>query len=348
MEEKKEQVEQTETVNTQPEEVKPEDTNSNNTEAKPEEKQPEVQAPTALDAQVIGELEKEKQKGVFGLIVFFAILLGVTFGLPSIKEYIDNRNAPTQNSSMTSSNEVSSTENVPAEEELVYYEINPKGADIPFNDFKIKSLNKESSDDFYLTFSILNEGKSNADLNDGYFIDLYTSEKTLLERVKLVGEKVILSNETLDIKLPISENSYTNANLITISKKTAEDYPEVTLNNVENDLNVLACTNEGRNIKYYFKDDKLLKISDIYEYTNEDATLYNDTLKEYTSEAASLNNNTGVSSNIVDTTTAFTMNTQIDLEKANVKNLNSHYYYAKDTNSKTIKFEMEAMRFTCN
>ena len=307
----------------------------------PEEKK--VETPN-MQAQVIGELEKEKQKGVFGLIVFFIILIGVTFGLPYIKSYLDNRNAPVEQSV----NEPTQNDNeqIPEEEEIVYYEIDPANTTFTFNDLKFSEINKESSDDFYLNLTVENQGKTVVDLNKGYFLEMYTAEKTLIERVKIVSSKNISVGEKLNLKLLISENAYNNASLITIDEKTADDYPEVTLSNVENDMNVLTCTDKNSSLKYYFNKDKLQTINDIYEYTNSDVNTFNETLREYTTKAASLNNNEGVSSNIVSTPNSFTMNTQIDLV-ADVSNLSANYF-AKDTTPDVVKFEMEAMRFSCN
>lgn len=298
-----------------------------------------------MQAQVIGELETEKQKGVFGLIVFFIILIGVTFGLPYIKSYLDNRNAPVEQPV----NEPTQNDNeqIPEEEEIVYYEIDPANTTFTFNDLKFSEINKESSDDFYLNLTVENQGKTVVDLNKGYFLELYTAEKTLIERVKIVSSKNISVGEKLNLKLLISENAYNNATLITIDEKTADDYPEVTLSNVENDMNVLTCTDKNSSLKYYFNKDKLQTINDIYEYTNSDVNTFNETLREYTTKAASLNNNEGVSSNIVSTPNSFTMNTQIDLTTANISNLSANYF-AKDTTPDVVKFEMEATRFSCN
>lgn len=322
--------------------------NNNDKVEKPESventEEKKVETPN-MQAQVIGELETEKQKGVFGLIVFFVILIGVTFGLPYIKSYLDNRNAPVEQPV----NEPTQNDNeqIPEDEEIVYYEIDPANTTFTFNDLKFSEINKESSDDFYLNLTVENQGKTVIDLNKGYFLELYTTEKTLIERVKIVSSKNISAGEKLNLKLLFSENAYNNASLITIDEKTADDYPEVTLSNVENDMNVLTCTDKNSSLKYYFNKNKLQTINDIYEYTNSDVNIFNETLREYTNKAASLNNNEGVSSNIVSTQNTFTMNTQIDLTTANVSNLSANYF-AKDTTPDVVKFEMDAMRFSCN
>ena len=325
-----------------------EEKKENNTPVEQETKETVKSETTPIQqqqAQVIGEIPKEKQKGVFGLIVFFAILFGVTFGLPYIKDYIDAKNTPTINGKEET--EENNNQQQAPEEELVYYEID-QNTDFTFNNLKFRNFSKETSDDFYLNLTVENASNNQVDLNDNYYLELYNSEKTLLERVKIISNKTLSNNESLDLKLLISENSYNNAVNFTIGQKEEADYPEVELSATEDDYNVLTCNDKTRNIKYYFKEESLEKISDVFEYSNSDANAYNENLRKYMNEAASLSNVEGISSDIVDTSSSFTMNTQVDLSKVNKNNLPSNYYFAKATNPKVVKFEMSAMRYTCN
>ena len=299
-----------------------------------------------MQAQEIGVLQKEKQKGLFGVIVFFAILIGVTVGLPNIQKYIEEKNNPVVENNQNEDKD-KNKEDLNSEEELVYYEIDNNSEFTFNNNLKFNNLSKESAEDYYLSVTIQNISNNTINLNNDYYFELFNGEKTLLERVKLVSDKSLGSNQSVILKLLINEDSYKNATLLTIDNKTEEDYQEVILSAKENDYDVLACSNNERNIKYYFKDNKLAKISDIIEYENEDENLYNEKVKEYTLQASNLNNIEGVSSNLIDTTTAFTMNTQIDLTIANVKDLNSSYYFVKDTDPKVVKFELEAQRYLC-
>ncbi len=301
----------------------------------------------SMEAQEIGVLEKEKQKGSLGVIIFFFILIGVTIGLPYIKDYLETKKTT---SIQENEEKVEEKENIktPKEaEELVYYEIDNNTEFTFANSLKFTNLSKESSDDYYLLVTITNLSNKTINLNQNYYFELYNVDQTLIERVKIVSDKALDNNQNINLKLLISESSYNNAVNLTISQKTEEDYQEVTLNNQENDYDVLACVNKERNLKYYFKDNKLDKISDIIEYENNNAQNYNDILKKYTTEASNLNNIKGISSNLVDTTTSFTMNTQIDLKEADISTLNNKNYYSLNTNPKVVKFELEAQRYIC-
>ena len=298
-----------------------------------------------LQPQVIGEIAQEKQKGAFWVIIFFGLLIGFTFGLPYLREYLENKKAPVNNI-VNKNKENKEKEQEEKKDEQVYYEVD-QNVTFAFEDLRFNNISKEYSDDYYLLFDLTNTKDETYNFDENYYIELYTAEKTLLERAKLVSDAKAMNNQALRIKLPISENSYNNVILISIVKKTLKDYPEVVLNSKQDDYNVLTCDNSNNQISYYFKEDKLVKISDVYNYTLVDINSYNEILKTKQNLAASYNNVVGVSSNITDSNSSFTMNTQIDLETANINNLNNKYYYKKNTVSKTVKFEMEAMRYTC-
>ena len=298
-----------------------------------------------MEAQVIGDIKEDKQKGVIGLIIIFVLLIGFTFGLPEITKYYKEKTETSKEyNEITESKEQNTidAEVLP----LVYYEID-LNTEFSVDKLKFSGLIKEQTDDYYLRLNVLNRSNKSFEYDEKYYIELYNAEKTLLERVKLISKQSILPNNSLTIDLPINVNSYTNATLITISTKTEIDYQEVNLNTKEEDYEILTCNNGNRNIFYYFKEEKLAKITDIFEYSNTNEQIFDSVLKTYTSQAAKYNNIEGVSSNIVDTNLSFTMNTEIDLSKANLDALNSFYYFNKNTLPKVVKFEMESMRYSC-
>lgn len=299
-----------------------------------------------MTPQIIGELPTEKQGSVIWVFIFFALLCGFTFGLPYLREYVESKKSvPVSSDTKEKSKE--KTDITEAEKDIVYYEID-QNVTFVFNNLRFNNLVKESTDDYYFVFSMTNESDNIFDFSKNYYVEFYTADKTLLERSKIVGDQSITNNQEAVIKLQINENTYNNASLIAVVEKSEDDYPEVTLNKKDNDYDILVCTNKNNEITYFFKEDKLEKITDIYNYTNVDVNSYNAVLSSYQNLAASYNNVEGVVSNITDTNQSFTMNTQIDLATANVDNLKNKHYFKKNANSKKVKFEMEAMRYTCS
>lgn len=317
----------------------------NNNDSQTPEKTDSQTVASNVEAQVIGEIATEKQKGVFGVIVFFFILIGFTIGLPYLSDYINKKNVLVDEKT---TNDENSKENINNEEvkEQVYYEIDNNTV-FTIDNLGFNNFSKENSDDFYLNVTLTNKDNKEFSFSANYYLELYNNDKTLLERVKLINSKNLASNESVDLKLSINENTFNNASLLTVVQKSTDDYPEVNLVNTEDDYKILSCNNTNENIVYYFTDNKLIKISDAYNYSNTDASTYNNNLKIYQDQTAKYNNFEGVTSSIADTSYSFTINTQIDLDKANIEQLESYYYFKKDTDPKIVKFEMEAQRFTC-
>lgn len=310
--------------------------------------EPKVEVPknSDLQAQVIGELPQEKQKGAFWVLIFFGLLIGFVVGLPYLQDYLKEKNKPVEVVE-PNKEENKTDEKTGKAVEQTYYELNSEEP-LKFNDLSISKVNKEQTDDYYLTLSVTNTAKETYNFDKNYYVELYNKDKTLLERTKLISDQPAMNNQELNIKLLISENSYNNVELISLVEKTEEDYPEVSLKTKEEEMDVLTCTNKNSSIKYYFTESKLTKIVDVYNYSGSDAASYNEVLKTYQNLAATYNNVEGVSSNITDTNLSFTMNTQIDLTKANIDSLKNKNYYKKDIAPKAIKFEMEAMRYSCS
>lgn len=302
-----------------------------------------------LEPKIIGELPVEQQKGIFWIFLFFGILIAVVIGLPYITDYLEaKKNVPEQPQevveNVTSENE---TEEIPT---VIYREID-LNTTFGVDELRFTELSKEIVDDeYYLKMKITNNGSKYDFVEPKYFIELFTQDKTLVERVKLVNDITIENNQSVSISLLISEEAYNNASLLIVQTKQIEDYPEVEISKNVDDKKLLVCTNKYNTISYYFsQDNKLVEINDIYNYsmTIGQEEKYNEELNIYQNRVASLSNNEGVTSSIVDTDSSFTVNTVIDLEKADISKLNSFYYFAKDTEAKTVKFEMESMRYTC-
>lgn len=303
-----------------------------------------------MQSQIIGELPVEQQKGIFWMFLFFGILIGLVFGLPYITDYIEEKNEQKNKEQEVVPQEKSEAQ-PEATPEVIYREIDMNTV-FSIDELQFKQLSKEIVEgEYYLKLTITNNGKITYNFDQPkYFIELFNQDKTLIERSKLISDSSIASGETVDITLLISENAYNNSTLITVVQKDVKDYPEYELSKNIDDKKLMVCTNNNSSISYYFdQKNRLIEINDIYNYNLIDGQieLYNDRLNAYQNKSAELKNNEGVTSAIADTDSSFTVNTQIDLSKANINNLKDNHYFAKDTEPKVVKFEMESMRYTC-
>ena len=303
-----------------------------------------------LEPQVIGQLPVEKQKSSFWLFIFFGILIGVVFGLPYINDYIESKTAVKEDDNTNIEDQPNSESNLEDVEDVIYREID-KNTIFNVETLRFNEISKEFTDDYYLNMNVTNNANETFDFdNSNYFVELYTADKTLLERVKLTNSENIASGQTVNVKLLISENSYNNATLLTVSLKEETDYPEVELTKSLDDKKMLACTSQNNTITYYFdSNNELIEITDILNYPLETGkeNEYAEAINQYTNNVASLNNIEGVSSSLAQSDYSFTVNTQIDLETVNFSKLDNKYYFAKGTLPKVVVFEMESMRYSC-
>lgn len=180
---------------------------------------------------------------------------------------------------------------------------------------------------------------------DNYFVELYTEENTLLERILLKGVQ-IQKNREESFGFSISDTSAKNVKKIKLISKTIDDYPNIILEKNNNQEEVLFCSKEYENLTYTFQNEKLLRIEHVLNYTNQ-VHDYPTLFSKWKIETERLNNISGIQSIFVNAGSGFAVNTKLDLKSTNVENANQIYYYRYDTLAKVVKFEMEARGFRC-
>ena len=299
-----------------------------------------------LQAVEIAHVKEDKPLNPIMLVLFFAILIGFVFGLPYIEDWVNKLKGneviePTPDPTPQPDPD-------PGEaEDTTTYAIdtaNFRKGDLIFSNFYVTSTG-----DFMVKFKISTDVDKEINLDEfNYYLEMYSSEKTLLERIKLTGNHVIKKDSTTIVEYNIKQNTFNNTRQVRVALKQTSDYPEVTLNKNEAGNQILTCSDGDHKLIYTFTDNKLNQIDDSNTYnrsTNNDE--YTNTLNTKRSEVASLNNKEGVSSTLVETTTGFIINTVVSTSTADIAALSKEYYFINDTLAKAIKFEMEAMRYSC-
>ena len=229
-------------------------------------------------------------------------------------------------------------------EKVVVYDMSDT-LEFTYNNIKFSGFKVSSN---YLVFSVENTTDELLDLSTNkYYIETYSTDNTLLER-HIFNSYKINPTATLTQSIALRDSEIDKVSKIAIINRTQKDYPDVTLQvNSENEY-PLTCSNNTESIVYtYDKDNKLLRIKDIVKFDNDGTTSYSNNLIIYQSKAASYNNKEGVSSSLVEISTGFNVTTEIDLTKANTKDLNNDYYYDKSNAPKVVKYEMESRGFSC-
>lgn len=295
-----------------------------------------------LSVTKIGELETVEQSPIFTLILF-GVILAFIFFLPTIVNLIKSPDEKPDYSLIEKPQENNQEEEPNEEKETTYFD---------FSDtLSIDLEEKIKINEFVLAGNTLSFKVTNANdtrfsfQKDNYFLEIYSEEDTLLERIYL-GDTVVSKNSNMVLHFALSSNSALNMKKVLFTKKEIADYPNVTLEKNETDEEVLTCTKDTENLTYKFSSEKLFSISHVVNYSST-VSNYESILSTWQESSQKLNNIEGITSVFVNAGNGFVVNTTIDLKTAKLNDVENTSYYPKETLAKVVYFEMEARGFQC-
>ncbi len=221
-------------------------------------------------------IKEEKESNPIGVILFFIILGAVIVFLPQLtktseaaldKLYANRNKAPVQE------------EEKKEEIKSYYFE---QTLEFDLDNLNItNAIKSKTGDEYFLTMTIFNRESKPYTFDKNYYIILY-NENQIVSRAKFFSYDAIAPNGASELSFPITQGAKESANRFVFMLVDKNDYPEVTLNNVEDGYNVLTCSYLNDELKYYFKDDKLVKIKEKYsEQKNIYTTEYDKHLEEF-------------------------------------------------------------------
>lgn len=288
----------------------------------------------------VGELDNNQKSPIF-VLVFLGIMLSVIFFLPDMeeikKQFIEKKDY-IFNNIVKEVKEKKDDETPVKENKLLSFS----------SDLTVSIAEGVSIDTFKLEKNTLSFKVTNASSNrysfatENYFLELYTENDTLLERI-ILSDLVVLKQTSEVFALDITSTAFKKLQFV---KKEVSDYPNVILEKNENDEEFLVCKNKEEVLTYKFLKGKLVSVSSEVNYKS-DAKDYANLLETWKKEAETLNAREGIQSIFVNTGVNFIVNTEIDLNTAKMDAKDRAVFYKKDELPKVIKFEMEARGFTC-
>ncbi len=298
-----------------------------------------------LIPSIIGVID-DKEKSSWPLIFLFLFLIGFIVGLPTITNYITGEDNIIDSISENKNNDPGNV-NLPTDE-LQFYD---------FNDHLVVELDGLSFQNFVVTNDKLSLMIMNNSAAKDYlvahnlYLELYDSNRTLLQRIRLPHENLSKNtNQTYEFEL----NDVSDIKQIVIDEKKESDYPAVALNKNSDDEYSLVCTKGEERLVYTFDaEQKLLLIEDVVNFSSTNP-LYNQLLVDYRQISSKYNVIEGVTSNLVEVGSGFTVTISLDLKKVDLSNrtvkntLDNELYYSKDTLGKVVSFELSAMNYQCH
>lgn len=316
----------------------------------------EIELPKfASEEKSIGTLKKDTQKSPVAMLILFGILIAVIYFIPIVTPYfsdildklgISNNSEiydgiPDTDTTKDNTDTKDDTQKEPPKKKTYTLAATETAT---LDKIEYTAFQKEQEDTYYyVSYTITNKSTSTYSFTTHkIFLEFYDDAKTYLGSI-LVNTPSLNANSTVSVKSLVNQSIYTSATTFQIVEKQADEYPDANLIN-----NTLTCTLNNRILTYTFYNNKLTKIVDTDTYSDT-STNYTNTYIDAQTKVNTLNRVTGVNAIFVPETNKFTTNITIDYNIVN-SNLttNDTLYYVKDTSANTIKYELDALGYTCN
>lgn len=316
----------------------------------------EIELPKfASEEKSIGTLKKDTQKSPVAMLILFGILIAVIYFIPIVTPYFSDildKLGISNNSEIydgipdtdTTKDNTDTKDNTQKDttEKKTYTLAATETATL--DKIEYTAFQKEQDGAYYyINYTITNKSTSTYSFTTHkIFLEFYDDAKTYLGSA-LVNTPSLNANSTVSIKSLVNQSIYTSATTFQIVEKQADEYPDANLIN-----NTLTCTLNNRVLTYTFYNNKLTKIVDADTYSDT-STNYTNTYIDAQTKVNTLNRVTGVNAVFVPETNKFTTNITIDYNIVNSDlTSNDTLYYVKDTSANTIKYELDALGYTCN
>ncbi len=312
---------------------------------KKKQKGPVVLEDIELRPQVIGYAYKKKSN--LGRVIFiFIVFILAVFYINDISVFINNllgKNTASTISGNSGGNkepENPNEPNLPSEDDMVY-NVFSNTLEITEGSLVLKNFNYGNST---LTFDATNNSQSTINLNGRkFFIEIYSEDKTLLNRYK-IDINTIIGGDKKAFSLNVPMSFY----YIILSEKTVNDYPEFTLADDDYGRGTLTCKKDDETLVYTFEKNELNSITDTISNSNINDQNYNANYQSVQNMVNTYRNVTGVTATFNGSSNGYTAVISLDLAKADLTKLNSPYYYAHKEEPRVVNFEMITYGFTCS
>ena len=257
------------------------------------------------DEKLLYQIEPEKLGNPIVVVLFFLALIGVIIALPKISKKYDF-------STFFKTNPKKQEE---VEEDSGYIRLESAATRGKIGNLElINFVRTTEHNDNLLTFTLQNVGDKIYQFDKKYYIVFYESddpEKASPIYYALIHSfNGVASKAATDLSLVISKRAKEKAGFIKLEEIPEAKYPNVSLSETEGEFEVLTCTYNYDEMKYYLINGKLVKIKEKYLEPNTDA-YFNDDLvkfKDLTYKYKSINN---FSSTIIEDSNSFTQLNEI-------------------------------------
>lgn len=299
--------------------------------------------PRTIDAQVIGELRKDKIGKPMLVLKMFVVFAIILIALPIVTNMLNDDTSALYKFIYGSNSIVSPIPTQKKEfldgsvEQIIASSTKMKKDNLVISNFSISG--NEINCKMYSYNGIIN-----LDL-EPFYLEIYSNSKALLDTIKLTGtldyqqQDFVISSKKININKKY--NYY--AKIVYMEDK---DYPKVTITSDESGIGSLTCTKEDKKIEYTFKNGYLIGIND-YEkikFAGIESDEYLSLKRKYDSKSATLS----AVSSVQEVSDGFIFTANIDLENYVIPDSIVDYnYYKLDTEAKVVSYTQIGKGFDC-
>lgn len=310
-----------------------------------QEVQQPVQQPKQRSAfngteEVLYTLEEEKEKNPIFILFVFVVLIAMVFILPLISKKIEFRVfQPTVEQPGESTTE---------KDDYYYFEKASTRAKIGTLELT-NFVKSHEQNEYKLSFTLNNVGEKSYDFSKKYYIVMYEGNKVIY-RALIHSYEGLGALSATTLSLDISKLAFDDSDRFKLEEIQPATYPSVKTVNVDGDYDVLTCTYNYNQVKYYFKNGELHKVYDEYEEIKLNNVLYEEHKTKYQTASDKYKQIKDLSSIFIETEDDFRMINEVNLKNISdvtITQLRTYRFFKFKENIKTVSFEMEAQGYNC-
>ena len=303
--------------------------------------------PRTVNAEVIGELRKDKIGRPILVLEIFGLFIIVLIALPIVTSMLNDENSALYQLIYGDVGEVISPETPTPTSEFL-----DGSVEQPLVSTTAMNFENLIMKDFSLSGGTINctmysyNDLLNLDETE-YYLEIYSNSNNLLAAIKLTGT---LDYQETQVALTANDLNF-NSNYSYFGKvveMTKDDYPAIELATDESGIGGFTCTKDNRTLEYTFMNNYLINIRDTVHVTFDSAATdeYLNLKSSYDSKKALL----GDLATVEEVADGFTYSANINLETPGFtypETLVDYEYYDLDTEAKVVHYALEGKGYDC-
>ena len=295
------------------------------------------------DERLLYQIEPDKTGNPLVVAFFFLALFTMIIILPKITKDLNldsffkvvDKNEPKEE---------------PEEETSEFYKIESAASRAKIGTLEMINFSKNKVDGEYtFSFTIQNVGDAMYQFNKKYYIVFYSDDNPIYYGL-IHSYNGIAAKSAQDVTIKINKKVYEKANRFRVEEIVESKYTNVNLNNTEGEYKVLTCRYLNDEVKYYFTDDQLIKIKEIYKEV-QNAKDFETNKEKYRELTEKYKKITGFDSTFVEDADSFSQINELDLHNIDnnaIISLKIYRYFSYRTNKNTVAFELQGQGYTCS